>query len=59
MNPRLKRPLKPIADALPMRAIARHLYSGRHAEIPVVLCIDIEPDDRAVDRRNPDRWIGL
>src|SRR2546421_9273181 len=42
-----------------MRAIARHLYRGQHGEIPVVLCIDIEPDDRAVDRRNPDRWRGF
>jgi hypothetical protein len=31
----------------------------RHSEIPVVLCVDVEPDLRVVDRRDPQPWRGF
>lgn len=31
----------------------------RHGELPVVLCIDVEPDGRAIDRDDPGGWAGF
>jgi hypothetical protein len=31
----------------------------RRAEIPVVLCIDVEPDPRVFDPRDPPSWLGF
>ena len=32
---------------------------NRHPEVPVVLCIDVEPDPRTYDRANAPRWDGF
>jgi len=55
----LRNALKPIAGALPMQSACRLLYRRRDAEIPISLCVDIEPDDRLVDRDDPQRWHGF
>jgi len=47
MSSRL-RPAWQIADRLRTRT-----------EIPVVLCIDVEPDPRVFDRSNPPPWLGF
>lgn len=31
----------------------------RHSEVPVVLCVDVEPDLRVVDRDDPQPWRGF
>lgn len=41
-------------------AACRALDSARrHSEVPVVLCVDVEPDLRVVDRGNPQPWRGF
>jgi hypothetical protein len=55
----LKRVLKVIAGLLPLPTLCRLFYRGRRAEIPIVLCFDVEPDDRAVDPKNPGPWRGF
>lgn len=34
-------------------------YIGRRRETPVILCIDVEPDPRVVDRSEPPPWAGF
>jgi hypothetical protein len=42
------------------RAVRRLLdRAGRRPETPVVLCIDVEPDDRVFDRADPVPWLGF
>ena len=56
MNPWLKRVIDPIVRLLPIQTVCRLLYRRRGEEIPILFCIDIEPDERRVDRGNPERW---
>jgi hypothetical protein len=56
VHPWLKRVTGPIVRLLPIRKVCRLLYRRRGVEIPVLLCIDIEPDARLVDRDHPEPW---
>ena len=56
MHPWLKRLIGPIVRLLPIRKLCSLLYRRRGVEIPILLCIDIEPDERLVDRDHPQPW---
>jgi hypothetical protein len=45
----------PALDAFLLRADS----ARRRSDLPVLLCIDVEPDKHLVDRRDPGRWPGF
>src|SRR5207253_5303850 len=45
VNPWLKRVIDPIVRLLPIQTVCRLLYRRRGEEIPILFCIDIEPDE--------------
>lgn len=40
-------------------SLARFDLALRRTELPVVICIDVEPDDRTFDPSNPRPWRGF
>lgn len=56
MNQRVKRVAMPIASAMPFATVARRLDRGRDGALPVVVCVDVEPDGRVVDPGAAGPW---
>jgi hypothetical protein len=55
----VKTTLRAIASGLPVATVCRLLAHTRRTEIPVVLCIDVEPDARVFDRGDRHPWRGF
>src|SRR3954468_1240581 len=54
----LRRAARLVLEALPIVPLARLLAGRRLARVPVVLCVDIEPDDRSTGS-GPKPWRGF
>jgi hypothetical protein len=48
-----------VAEALPVPRACRLLARRRATDIPIVLCIDVEPDERVFARDDARRWDGF
>lgn len=55
----LKRAVKLVLEALPIVPACRRLAGRRLASAPIVLCIDVEPDDRVLERGGARPWFGF
>jgi peptidoglycan/xylan/chitin deacetylase (PgdA/CDA1 family) len=55
---RLKRAVKLVLETLPIASACRLLAGRRLAGVPIALCIDIEPDNRA-ESNGPVPWRGF
>jgi hypothetical protein len=56
LSRRLRRLARLILEALPIQSACRALGRGRARGVAVVLCFDVEPDGRALDRGDPGPW---
>jgi len=59
MRRRAKQAVKTLIKALPVPALCRLLTRRRLGAAKVVVCFDVEPDDRQINSRAVDAWDGL